>query len=99
MSKPKKTTIQVQGGKITILSAKGDAFISLTDMLKTKDGDFLISDWLRNRKTIEFLGIWESVHNLAINYGEFAKIKSQDHLFESDFDRMIKQLPNFGDQP
>ena len=38
-------------------------------------------------------------NNLAINYGEFAKMKSQDRLFESDFDRMIKQLPNFGDQP
>ncbi|MEX2132037.1 MAG: KilA-N domain-containing protein, partial [Pseudohongiellaceae bacterium] len=32
-------------------------FISLTDMLKAKNGDFFISDWLRNRNTVEFLGI------------------------------------------
>lgn len=46
-------------------------------MLKAKDGDFFISDWLRNRNTIEYLGIWESVYNLNFNYGEFAIIKSQ----------------------
>ena len=33
------------------------------DMLKSKDGDFFVSDWLRNRNTIEFLGIWEEIHN------------------------------------
>jgi hypothetical protein len=46
-------------------------------MLKAKDGDFFISDWLRNRNTVEYLGIWESVYNLNFNYGEFAIIKSQ----------------------
>ena len=45
-------------------------------MLKSKDGDFFISDWLRNRNTIEFLGIWEEIHNPNFNYGEFAIIKS-----------------------
>ncbi len=43
-------------------------------MLKAKDGDFFISDWLRNRNTVEFLGIWESVYNPNFNYGEFAII-------------------------
>jgi hypothetical protein len=49
---------------------------SLTDMLKAKDGDFYIADWLRNRNTIEFLGIWEQANNPKFNYGEFAIIKS-----------------------
>ena len=49
-------------------------------MLKSKDGDFFISDWLRNRNTIEFLGIWEELHNPTFNYGEFAIIKSQAGL-------------------
>ena len=49
-------------------------------MLRSKDGEFFISDWLRNRNTIEFLGIWESVHNPLFNYGEFALIKSQAGL-------------------
>ena len=38
---------------------------------------FFISDWLRNRNTVEFLGIWETVHNPNFNYGGFATIKSQ----------------------
>jgi len=49
-------------------------------MLKAKDGDFFIADWLRNRNTVEFLGIWESVYNPTFNYGEFAIIKSQAGL-------------------
>jgi hypothetical protein len=36
-------------------------------MLRAKDGDFFISDWLRNRNTVEFLGIWESVYNPSFN--------------------------------
>jgi hypothetical protein len=49
-------------------------------MLKAKDGEFFISDWLRNRNTVEFLGIWESIYNPDFNYGEFATIKSQAGL-------------------
>ncbi len=41
-------------------------------MLKAKDGDFFISDWLRNRNTVEYLGIWEKIHNSDFNYGEYA---------------------------
>ena len=72
--------IDVQGTAITVISVNNEDYISLTDMLKAKDGDFFISDWLRNRNTIEFLGIWESVHNPIFNYGEFAIIKSQAGL-------------------
>ena len=39
-----------------------------------------MSDWLRNRNTIEFLGIWEEIHNPSFNYGEFAIIKSHAGL-------------------
>lgn len=77
MSKSKKSSIEVQGAAITILSQDNTDYISLTDMLKAKDGEFFISDWLRNRNTVEFLGIWESVFNPAFNYGEFAIIKSR----------------------
>ena len=68
-------TIIVKGTEITIIDKAGQKYILLTDMLKAKDGDFFISDWLRNRNTIEFLGIWETVYNPNFNYGEFAKIK------------------------
>ncbi len=76
----KSKTINVIGTEITIVDKLGQKFISLTDMLKAKDGDFFISDWLRNRNTIEFLGIWESVYNPNFNYGEFDIIKSQAGL-------------------
>lgn len=80
MSKPYKTSITVQDTEVTILSYGEEDFISLTDMLKAKDGDFFISDWLRNRNTVEFLGIWETVHNPAFNSGEFAIIRSRAGL-------------------
>ena len=80
MSKTRASTIEVQGTAITILSTKDADFISLTDMLKAKDGDFFITDWLRNRNTVEFLGIWENINNPDFNYGEFATIRSQAGL-------------------
>ena len=66
--------------KITYFNMNDEDYISLTDMLKSKDGDFFISDWLRNRNTLEFLGIWEELHNPDFNYGEFAIIKNQAGL-------------------
>ncbi|MBL9186552.1 MAG: KilA-N domain-containing protein [Opitutaceae bacterium] len=80
MSKTKSSTIEVKGTTVAVLSSKDGDYISLTDMLRAKDGDFFISDWLRNRNTVEFLGIWESVFNPAFNYGEFATIRSQAGL-------------------
>ena len=76
----KMQKIDVKGSTIRIITVGSEDYISLTDMLKAKDGDFFISDWLKNRNTVEFLGIWESVHNPDFNYGEFAIIKSQAGL-------------------
>jgi len=79
MSKGSKKikTITVLNESIRIIQ---DDYISLTDMLKSKDGDFFISDWLRNRNTVEYLGIWERIHNPDFNYGEFATIRNQTGL-------------------
>ena len=65
----KNRKINVQGKEITIIGDEGREYISLTDMLKAKDGEFFISDWLRNRNTVEYLGIWESFYNPDFNYG------------------------------
>ena len=78
MAKNKK--IEVLGKEIRIIADTKSEYISITDMLKAKDGDFFVSDWLRNRNTVEYLGIWESVYNPDFNYGEFAIIKSQAGL-------------------
>ena len=78
MKKTKK--IRVENTEITIISVNDEDYISLTDMLKAKDGDFFISDWLRNRNTVEFLGIWERIYNPDFNYGEYAIIRNQAGL-------------------
>jgi len=80
MKKPAIATIEVKGTAVSILTGQEGDFISLNDMLKAKDGGFFISDWLRNRNTVEFLGIWESVFNPDFNYGKFATIRSQAGL-------------------
>jgi hypothetical protein len=76
----KNKKIEVEGKEITIVLENEQEYISITDMLKAKDGDFFISDWLRNRNTVEYLGIWEKVYNSNFNYGEFATIRSQAGL-------------------
>jgi len=72
--------ISVQGTVITIAQINKSDYISLTDMLKAKDGEFFLSDWLRNRNTVEFLGVWESINNPNFNYGGFATIRSMAGL-------------------
>ena len=52
-----KRSIVVQGAVVAITTHREQDYIPLTDMLRAKDGDFFISDGLRNRNTVEFLGI------------------------------------------
>ena len=70
----------VKDTEITVVKIKDEDYLCLTDMLKAKDGDFFITDWLRNRNTLEYIGIWEKMYNPNFNYGEFAIIKSQAGL-------------------
>ena len=72
--------ITVENTEITVVHINDEDYLCLTDMLKAKDGDFFITDWLRNRNTLEYIGIWEKVYNPAFNYGEFAIIKNQSGL-------------------
>ncbi len=72
--------ITVQNTEINVVKVNGDDYICLTDMLRAKDGDFFITDWLRNRNTLEYIGIWEKVYNPNFNYGEFATIRNQSGL-------------------
>ena len=72
--------LKVDNKIINYIKLEDEDYISITDMLKSKNGNFFVTDWLRNRNTIEFLGIWEELHNPDFNYGEFAIIKSQAGL-------------------
>ena len=73
MAKNKK--IHVQGAEITVIAAKEQDYISLTDIAKSKEGDGraadIIKNWVRNRGTIEFIGTWELLHNPEFKVVEF----------------------------
>lgn len=72
--------IAVQNTEVSVIKVDGEDYICLTDMLQAKDGDFFITDWLRNRNTLEYIGIWEKVYNPNFNYGEFATIRNKSGL-------------------
>ncbi len=74
------TKITVKDVEVNVVKVNGEDYICLTDMMRAKDGDFFITDWLRNRNTLEFIGIWEKVYNPNFNYGEFAIIRNQAGL-------------------
>ncbi|PIP29313.1 DNA-binding protein [Candidatus Kuenenbacteria bacterium CG23_combo_of_CG06-09_8_20_14_all_36_9] len=78
MSKRLSKQIIVQGSKISLLlRPNDDDFISLTDMAKKFGDDVLIYQWMRNRNTVEFLGIWERLHNPDFKGIEFETFKKQ----------------------
>lgn len=80
MAQSKNRTISVNNIEISVSSTGEQDYISLTDMVRAKDGEFAIADWLRNRNTLEFIGVWEELNNPNFNYGEFAIIKNQAGL-------------------
>jgi len=70
----KNKKIEVQGTEITIYSHLKEEYISITDIARYKDSrrtDYIIQNWMRNRNTIEFLGIWEKLNNPEFNPIEF----------------------------
>lgn len=83
MSKVKKNTIEVQGAPVAIISQNQQDSICLTDIAKFKNPnhpDDVIRNWLRNRNTVEFLGIWERLNNPNFNPVEFDGIRMQTGL-------------------
>jgi hypothetical protein len=78
MIKSKKTSIAVQGTEITILTKENGDYISLTDMVRNfEGGGALIEQWLKNKDTVLFLGVWEQIHNADFNSLEFEGIKNE----------------------
>jgi len=71
-------SIDVKGLTIRAkLSSKGDDYISLTDIAKYEDEDnprYIIQNWMRNRSTVDYLAIWEELHNPNFNRVEFEAV-------------------------
>ena len=73
-------TITVKGTAISIIQKGKDDFISLTDMVKSFGDDTMIYSWMRNRNTLEFIGIWEELNNPDFKGNEFVTFKTQAGL-------------------
>lgn len=77
----KSRKINVDGSEITVIANNEQDYISLTDMVRDiENGLALIEKWLRNKNTIEFLGIWEQMYNENFNSPEFEGIKNEAGL-------------------
>lgn len=76
----KKNKIIVQNIDITLTKINNEDFISLTDIARSKNNDEpkdVVKNWLRNKNTIEFLGLWETINNDSFKGVEFDYFKSQ----------------------
>ena len=81
--KPTNARINVRGTEIAVIRREDEDYISLTDIAKSRNPDHpddLIRNWLRNRNTLELLGIWEQLHNSGFNPVEFDGIEKQAGL-------------------
>lgn len=83
MNPTKKSTLRVKGTAVAVLSRKADDFISLTDIAKHKEpdrADQIIQNWMRNRNTVEFLGVWENLNNPDFKPLEFEGFRNRAGL-------------------
>ena len=76
----KNRIITVKGVEVAIATRQEQDYISLTDMLRHFGDESILYNWLRNRNTIEFLGIWEQLYNPSFKPIEFDRFKSQAGL-------------------
>lgn len=73
-----KKTIIVQDAEITLMPQQNeDDYISLTDIMKRFEDEFAIYSWMRNKNTVEFLGVWEQLHNPNFKGNEFVRFKNE----------------------
>ena len=100
--KIKKEVLHAKGIDISIYTEDyHNEYISLTDIAKYRNEDdprFVIQNWMRNRNTIEFLGVWESLHNPEFNRVQFEAVKSEAGLnrFVMTPSKWIEQMNAIG---
>ena len=84
MAKVKSDTLHVKGIDVGIYTEDyRNEYISLTDIARFRNSDdprFAIQNWMRNRNTIEFLGLWESLHNPSFNRVQFDTFRTEAGL-------------------
>jgi len=80
MSKLKKSTLEVQGTSVAVLTQRGQDYISLTDIARhrnSREPFAIINNWMRGRSTIEFLGLWEKLSNPGFKPLEFERFRNE----------------------
>jgi hypothetical protein len=95
MKPTSKSTLLVKGTAVTVLSRQADDYISLTDIAKHKEpdrADQVIQNWMRNRNTVEFLGIWENLNNPDFKPLEFEGFRNRAGLKITLNDIAITQM-------
>lgn len=71
-------SITIPGGKVAVISHENEDFVCLTDIAKRVGGDgSQVETWLRNKNTLEFLGVWETINNPQFNSHEFVGIRNE----------------------
>lgn len=82
--------IIVNNTEIQVIKFEEEDYIALTDMVRNiENGVVLIEKWLRNKNTIEFLGIWEELYNESFDYDEYCNIMQEAGL--NRFAMSVKQ--------
>jgi hypothetical protein len=76
----KTTKIHVEDKVISIIKRDEQDYICLTDMVRDEDGTDHIRNWMRNRNTVEFIGLWETLHNPDFKPVEFDTFRKQAGL-------------------
>ena len=103
MSKIKSDILHVKGIDVGIYTEDyRNEYISLTDIARYRNSDdprFAIQNWMRNRNTIEFLGLWKSLHNPSFNRVQFDTFKTEAGLnrFIMTPSKWIEQTGAIGD--
>ena len=96
-----KARITVKGTNITLLSQKDKDYLSLTDIARFKNKEepgLVISHWLSNRYTVEFIGVWEQIYNPNFKVTEFRNFKNQSgsHGFALSTKQWIDKTNSIG---
>lgn len=76
----KKSQIEVENKLIWIVKQEEEDYISLTDMVRGEEGSDHIRNWMRNRNTVEFIGLWETLNNPNFKPVEFDTFRKQAGL-------------------
>lgn len=75
-----KSQIEVENKLISIVKQDEQDYICLTDMVRDEEGSDHIRNWMRNRNTVEFIGLWETLNNPNFKHVEFDTFRKESGL-------------------